>query len=338
MVCLIEANDYVVMMISIIIPIYNAEKYLRCCIESIIAQTFTDFELLLIDDGSKDNSGAICDEYAAKDARIRVFHKENGGVSSARNLGLDNAKGEWITFIDSDDWVKQDYLYSMISQPDADLIMSSFDIIENVEEWDNNIECKIYTKNEIKNFIDIYIYTANLCSPWCKLFRSSLINQLRFNSNISFAEDTIFVFEYLCNVQCVRTVENWGYQYRRGLGESLSIKLLSLEQYRYIIREYTRCFKEMEHVFDYNGICARVCHNSNQFRKCFYVLRERNKSFYSRYKDFVNLLQDENIDEIIRYNNPQFKGRRRKIFDFFALNRCYFLLFVYVLYYKGFIY
>ena len=97
-------------MISIITPVYNAEKYLRCCIDSIIAQTFTDFELLLIDDGSKDKSGAICDEYAAKDARIRVFHKENGGVSSARNLGLDNAKGEWITFIDSDDWVKQDYL------------------------------------------------------------------------------------------------------------------------------------------------------------------------------------------------------------------------------------
>ena len=324
--------------ISVIVPVYNAEKYLHRCIDSILAQTFADFELLLINDGSKDSSGTICDEYAAKDSRVRVFHKENGGVSSARNCGLDNAIGKWITFVDSDDWVKLDYLYSMISQADADLVMSSFDIIDSIEEWDNKIECKLYSENEIKYFIDRYVYTANLCSPWCKLFRSSLINKLRFNRNLTFTEDTIFVFEYLCNVHSIRTVENWGYQYRRGLGESLSVKLLSLEQYRYIISEYTRSFKAMECVFDYNGICARVCHNSNQFRKCFYVLRERDKSFYSRYKDFVNLLQDENIDEIIRYKNPQFKGRRRKIFDFFALNRWYFLLYIYVIYYKGFIY
>ena len=81
-------------MVSIIVPVYNTEKFLHRCIDSILAQTYTDFELLLIDDGSKDSSGAICDEYAAKDARVKVFHKENGGVSSARNLGLDNARGE----------------------------------------------------------------------------------------------------------------------------------------------------------------------------------------------------------------------------------------------------
>ena len=89
-------------MVSIIVPVYNTEKFLHRCIDSILAQTYTDFELLLIDDGSKDSSGTICDEYAAQDARVRVFHKENGGVSSARNLGLDNARGEWVTFVDSD--------------------------------------------------------------------------------------------------------------------------------------------------------------------------------------------------------------------------------------------
>lgn len=83
--------------ISVIVPVYNTEKYLHRCVDSILAQTFTDFELLLIDDGSTDSSGAICDEYAQKDSRVRVFHKENGGASSARNLGLDNATGEWIT-------------------------------------------------------------------------------------------------------------------------------------------------------------------------------------------------------------------------------------------------
>lgn len=89
--------------VSVIVPVYNVEKLLQRCIDSILAQTFTDFELLLIDDGSKDKSGEICDEYAAKDSRIRVFHKQNGGVSTARNLGIDKAQGEWIYFVDSDD-------------------------------------------------------------------------------------------------------------------------------------------------------------------------------------------------------------------------------------------
>ena len=94
------------MQISIIIPVYKAEKYINRCVDSILAQTFTDWELLLINDGSPDNSSSICDLYAARDSRIKVFHKENGGVSSARNLGLEKATGEWITFVDSDDWIR----------------------------------------------------------------------------------------------------------------------------------------------------------------------------------------------------------------------------------------
>ena len=90
--------------ISIIVPVYNAEQWLERCIESIVAQTYADWELLLVDDGSNDRSGDICDRYAASDPRIQAFHKPNGGVSSARNLGLDHAQGEWITFVDSDDY------------------------------------------------------------------------------------------------------------------------------------------------------------------------------------------------------------------------------------------
>ena len=97
-------------LISVIVPVYNTEKYLHRCIDSILNQTFTDFELLLINDGSTDSSSAICDEYAEKDCRVRVFHKPNGGVSSARNLGLEKAQGEWITFCDSDDRVYPTWL------------------------------------------------------------------------------------------------------------------------------------------------------------------------------------------------------------------------------------
>ena len=96
--------------VSIIVPVYKAEAYLHRCIDSIIVQTFTNWELLLVDDGSPDRSGVICDEYAGKDERIKVFHKENGGVSSARNLGIDKAVGEWLCFIDSDDTIQPTYL------------------------------------------------------------------------------------------------------------------------------------------------------------------------------------------------------------------------------------
>ncbi len=111
--------------ISVIVPVYNVEQYLPRCIDSILAQTFTDFELLLIDDGSRDNSGKICDEYAEKDSRIRVFHKENGGVSSARNVGLDNTCGEYVSFIDSDDWIGPSFLPLIPQHYNLTLFISS---------------------------------------------------------------------------------------------------------------------------------------------------------------------------------------------------------------------
>ncbi len=115
--------------LSIIIPIYNVEKYLPTCIESFLSQTYTDFELLLIDDGSPDSCGQICDEYAAKDSRIRVFHKENEGVSRARNLGLDNARGEIISFVDADDWVTPSYCDTIVSN------MENKDFLLFSETW-----------------------------------------------------------------------------------------------------------------------------------------------------------------------------------------------------------
>lgn len=115
--------------ISIVVAVYKAERYIRRCIDSIITQSYADFELLLIDDGSPDNSGVICDEYAAKDNRVRVFHKENGGVSSARQVGLENAKGQYVIHVDPDDWVDSDMLESLYSkaiQDDADMVICDY--------------------------------------------------------------------------------------------------------------------------------------------------------------------------------------------------------------------
>ena len=111
--------------ISVIVPVYKVEEYLPQCIDSILAQTFTDFELLLVDDGSPDRCGEICEEYAGKDTRIRVFHQQNSGVSAARNIGLQHAKGTYIVFVDSDDWVSTDYLLHFLQKTQPELIWIS---------------------------------------------------------------------------------------------------------------------------------------------------------------------------------------------------------------------
>ena len=115
-------------MISVIVPVYNVEPYLRKCLDSIVNQTYRDFEILIIDDGSTDGSGRICDEYAEKDSRIKVFHTENRGLSCARNLGLAEAKGEWIGFVDSDDWIEPDMYEVLIRRAEetgADVVECS---------------------------------------------------------------------------------------------------------------------------------------------------------------------------------------------------------------------
>ena len=125
-------------LISVIVPIYNVEKYINRCIDSIIEQTYTNLEIILVDDGSTDNSGSICDEYAKKDNRIKVIHKENGGVSSARNVGLDTAIGQYITFVDSDDYIEKKYceiLLKTLKKQKADCVACGYNrIYKNKEE------------------------------------------------------------------------------------------------------------------------------------------------------------------------------------------------------------
>ena len=122
-------------LISIIVPIYNVEKYLKKCIDSIINQTYKNLEIILVDDGSPDNCGKICDEYAKKDNRIKVIHKENGGVSSARNVGVENATGEYIGFVDSDDYIEKDMyevLINNLKKENADIsIISNYEVYKN---------------------------------------------------------------------------------------------------------------------------------------------------------------------------------------------------------------
>ena len=155
--------------ISVIVPVYKVEEYLHRCIDSILSQSFTDFELILVDDGSPDNCGKICDEYAQKDSRVRVFHKPNGGVSSARNLGLDNANGEWIAFIDSDDYVDVDYLAELDSYSkmlDVDYVITLNTIRTYTKESFLMLQSEHY--GDLFSLYRLLKYS----SPWAKLFKN----------------------------------------------------------------------------------------------------------------------------------------------------------------------
>lgn len=143
--------------ISIIVPVYNVDKYLHQCVDSILSQTLTDLELLLIDDGSTDDSGRICDEYALKDSRVKVFHKENGGVSSARNVGLCNAQCDWVAFVDGDDWISSDMyetLYNVALEKNVDIVYSDFIMnYDSYEEYYRVAEYSPFKIQMMKNYI-----------------------------------------------------------------------------------------------------------------------------------------------------------------------------------------
>ncbi len=184
--------------ISIICPIYNVENYLCRCIDSVLNQSFVDFELLLIDDGSQDNSGLICDRYATKDSRIKVFHKQNGGVSSARNLGLDNARGEWIVFLDADDWVSSDFL-TFDTKSDADIIQKSYiKVFESQQTATSVLVSDTKFKNR-ENFLKFYVQKRTN-ALWDKIFKRSLIACNRFNENVSIGEDFLFQLSLLKDI------------------------------------------------------------------------------------------------------------------------------------------
>lgn len=239
-------------MISIIIPIYKAENYIHRCIDSILAQINTDWELLLIDDGSPDGSGAICDEYAKKDARIRVIHKENGGVSSARNLGLDKARGQWITFVDADDYV--DSSFCIIDEEEKNDIIIKPHFIVDV---DNSIkEQKQFDMTSsitnIDEFLSKNLHAAIFKTPWGKFFKSNILKSIRFSLGQKIGEDTAFMFTVLSETKKIVLNSKGSYYWQKGeIPVSLKYKLSCEES----IQLLSGLYKKYEQV---NIECSRM--------------------------------------------------------------------------------
>ena len=210
-ICCISAFIPIIMnqnpLISIIIPVYNVEDYIRPCLDSILAQTYTNFEAILVDDGSKDGSGRICDEYAEKDSRFIVVHKENGGVSSARNKGLEIAKGEWVLFCDSDDTLYPYSLIILIKHIDKDIefILGGYEHYNSKGEIVYSIKdraCTLISKSKVLKYMykpKLYSYLGLVAS---KLYKLSIINEynIKFNESVFYNEDRLFAVNYLTKI------------------------------------------------------------------------------------------------------------------------------------------
>ena len=286
--------------ISIIVPIYNSEKFLGACIDSILSQSFRDFELILVDDGSRDSSPHICDDYAQKDGRVKVIHKANGGVSAARNDGLDIAKGEYITFIDSDDWVERDYLSTLSNYRDYDIVFFSHRLIyEDGYTLKFKFEAKEGDKQNIwaiiaslrKNAVgsNFYGYT------WNKMFRRDIIEKykIRFIEGLRISEDEVYTLDYCTHAKSIKVLPLCLYNYRI-LGTGLTATKNSAEEYKKLADSYLAILKRE------NDNCINDVYVPVIAEKLYMAAINQNNPLYalSRFKQMKNALKKGHINKV----------------------------------------
>lgn len=245
--------------VSIIIPVYNAERYLDICLKSILSQDMTSYEVILVDDGSTDSSPLICDRYSATDSRFRTIHKPNGGVSSARNAGMNLAKGEYLMFVDSDDALLPDVLEKMLDNAAGeDVIIGGYAaFIEEVPRKEvvpsrsysyKAAEMDLFFKENVRRNCEM------LDAPWAKLLRRKAVGSLRFCEELSYAEDKLFVFSLLSVCSSVRTCSApvYAYNLRPGTLGSDVASDRHLMQLRRFIPEYIKVLEALNRRFPSN--------------------------------------------------------------------------------------
>lgn len=226
--------------VSIIIPVYNSEKYLRTTIESLLNQTYKDFEIILVDDGSVDASGKLCDELSLTDRRIVVIHKENGGVSSARNVGIENARGELISFVDHDDYVFSDYLMTMVNEIEEYDLLQSF----SLGGPRNTIKtCKRFALDKTKTLRCIKgdngdvvfpeVDMNNMATIWNQLYKKEVIDKYRLRFRSIQSEDELFSYEYMMYANSIKKIHYQGYFFVSNM-DSLGSKHNYIAEYNYI--------------------------------------------------------------------------------------------------------
>lgn len=271
-------------LISIIVPVYNAERTLHRCVTSLVEQSYPNIEILLVNDGSKDASLEMCRGYEQQDSRIRVIDKPNGGVSSARNAGLDVARGEYIMFCDSDDWVSPLWCEHLVRNH----IPQNLTVCEiawggpDAETKDQQLSEEIIV--ERNRFLQ---FSFVMCPPWNKLFERNAIQKsdLRFSGDLRLGEDLIFVMEYLCNVQGqVRILPQRLYYYDTSTEGSLSKRSATMEQCDLFYHRLTAAMETLK-ATDEKCVYNRDWHVMTQFENMLITTAEnKGMSFWEKMK------------------------------------------------------
>lgn len=311
------------MRISIIIPVYNKNKYLNSIFDQIIRQSFSDFECVIVDDGSTDGSEKICDAYAEKDDRFKVFHIPNGGVSHARNVGLENAKGDYITFIDADDEISHNYLENLIcciEKSGADMVISG-----HQKFWENNsdkvencppvLNGTVRLKDILDSFASVQKNTGIF--GWCcsKIFPNTLVADIRFDETLRLAEDFDFYLKIYKKVKLIHFDNKCLYRYRQEAENSSVITLDENIDYfaQLIINLRYRLFlKDFGKYTNDNKVILEKTLSDYLY---FCVYHYPKEDLYDRVMMLAKIQHEESIDY------GQCKGLQRRVLKFMAKYR-----------------
>ena len=288
-------------LVSFIVPIYKAERYIHKCIDSLLAQTYTDIEVILVDDGSPDNCGVICDDYAARDKRVKVIHQQNGGVSAARNRGLSYAAGEYVAFVDADDLVTKDYIEELFDN-NADLVIGGY------KDTGNHTfalsEEQYVGKEALIEFYSTHFHRLYSTVPWGKLYKWSIIqeNKLSFDTRIRLGEDLVFNLRYLQYCSEIRLVNATNYLYTTYSCTEERYNL-RIEEIRYTLEQMKEHVSVLSEKWNINLSCKdssaivlatypmkKILSDSREYEILYaqYVIGENNANLYERlYSDNI---------------------------------------------------
>lgn len=326
------------MMVSIIVPVYNTGKYLRQCVESVLMQSFKDWELLLLDDGSTDDSGDLCDEYTQLDSRIRTIHKRNSGVSDTRNHGIDVAEGEYIIFLDSDDyWLDESFLEEFVllsNEHNLDVLRGEYIEVNSLGTPMSGSQYVLDRQSYERQCVDNMTFIKDILhgeyfSVIC-FFRKSYITNLRFNVNRVFLEDAEFYLSLLCNKGSFSYLSKCFYAYRKH-PDAVSVKYVPQKMKdafdfsrfcflqadngdgQYMYRKF--CAEEgvQNYLFDISVISDKVCENKSlpECKSLYDLTNLRSEVVFKvrEYKLYKYLLACLPLPLLVRYYNWKHKLR-----------------------------
>lgn len=318
-------------LVSVIVPVYKVELYLERCLESIINQTYKDLEIILVDDGSPDKCPEICDQYAEYDKRVKVIHKPNGGLSSARNAGIDVMNGEYVTFIDSDDFISEDAIEKWvhyIKEYHANIVVGKYQIYNKGDILERNSTGKVEKWSVCDALRYMFIIDGKLCSAWGKLYDARLFERLRYPEEIQYAEDMYVIHLLFHEAENIVFTNDVQYYYsqegaslvRSAFSEKKLQRVEAVEKWIDFIEEFYPELKE-EIVSFYGGVlidlCMEIESNSAEYAKAAY--RKYRDILIKRYQCFRKnkYIGKNNVIKLFMIKNkctlPYQLFRRRKL-------------------------